>query len=159
MIIARFALNGLPTSILTVAGVGNFPAFSGQLFGRNNVTMAGRKEIGPIPPGRYFILSRQSGGRLGAITDFGLKNFYGTDRSIWFALYKEDWQIDDAVFVEGVKRSSFRLHPIGPRGLSEGCITLCSLSDFDYLREALLNTTMMPVPCTSFKAHGTITVT
>ncbi|HIB8955246.1 TPA: DUF2778 domain-containing protein [Enterobacter ludwigii] len=159
MIIARYALNGLPTSILTVAGIGNFPAFSGQMYGRNNVTMSSRKDIGPIPPGRYFIVNRQSGGRLGAITDFELKNFYGTDRSVWFALYKEDWQIDDSVFVEGVKRGAFRLHPVGPRGLSEGCITLCQQSDFDYLKEALMNTTMMPVPCSSFKAYGTITVT
>lgn len=159
MIIARYALNGLPSSILSVPGVGNFPAFSGQLYGRNNVTMAGRKNIGPIPPGRYFVVDRKSGGRLGAITDFGLKNIYGTDRSSWFALYKDDWQIDDSMFIDGVKRGNFRLHPIGPRGLSEGCITLLHLSDFEYLREALLKTTMIPVPCTSFKAYGTITVT
>ncbi|MGR5945681.1 hypothetical protein [Enterobacter sp. C4G1] len=92
MIIARFALNGLPTSILSVPGVGNFPAFSGQQYGRNNSTMQSRKEI-------------------------------------------------------------------GPRGLSEGCITLSQQADFDYLRNALLNTTMMPVPCTSMRAYGTITVT
>ncbi|WP_369797287.1 DUF2778 domain-containing protein [Enterobacter sp. BIDMC 29] len=90
---------------------------------------------------------------------FALKNIYGTDRSKWFALYKDDWQIDDQVFVEGVRRGHFRLHPIGPRGLSEGCITLLHLSDFDYLYEAIMKTTMMPVPCTSFKAYGTITVT
>ncbi|HDR2893240.1 TPA: DUF2778 domain-containing protein [Enterobacter asburiae] len=159
MIIARFALNGLPSSILSVPGIGNFPAFSGQKYGRNNATMAGRKEIGPIPPGRYFVLGRQSGGRLGSLYDSYLKNIYGTDRSTWFALYKEDWQIDDTVFVDGVSRGHFRLHPIGPRGLSEGCITLLSLSDFDYLRSAMLKTTMIPVPCTSFKAYGTITVT
>ena len=158
MIIARFPLNGMPTSVLSVAGVGNFPAFSGQKYGRNNVTMASREEIGPIPPGRYFIVGRGSGGRLGAIRESMLKNFYGTDRSTWFALYKQDWQIDDSVFVEGIKRGSFRLHPIGPRGLSEGCITLTSQSDFDYLSKALHKTTMMPVPCTSFKAYGTITV-
>ncbi|MEB6575611.1 MULTISPECIES: DUF2778 domain-containing protein [Enterobacter] len=159
MIIARYALNGLPSSILTVPGIGNFPAFSGQLYGRNNPTMASKQEIGPIPPGRYFIVNRQSGGRLGGLSDFALKNIYGTDRSKWFALYKDDWQIDDQVFVEGVRRGHFRLHPIGPRGLSEGCITLLHLSDFDYLYEALMKTTMMPVPCTSFKAYGTITVT
>lgn len=158
MIMARFALNGLPSSILTVPGVGNFPAFSGQKYGRNNASMAGRKEIGPIPPGRYFVVGRESGGRLGAITEFMLKNVYGTDRATWFALYNDDWQIDDHVFVDGVKRGNFRLHPAGPRGLSEGCITLLHLSDFDYLRAAMLKTTMIPVPCTSFKAYGTITV-
>ncbi|WP_330983602.1 MULTISPECIES: DUF2778 domain-containing protein [Enterobacterales] len=159
MIIARYALNGLPTSILTVPGVGNFPAFSGQLYGRNNVTMAGRPDIGPIPPGRYFIVGRKSGGRLGSLRNYFLKNFYGTDRESWYALYKEDWQIDDTVFVEGVKRGNFRLHPIGPMGLSEGCITLSFQSDFDYLSKALSKTTMIQVPCSSFMAYGTITVT
>ncbi|WP_434585433.1 hypothetical protein ACMYSP_02725 [Klebsiella sp. R390] len=42
--------------------------------------------------------------------------------------------------------------------MSEGCITLLHLSDFDYLRAAMLKTTMIPVPCTSFKAYGTIAV-
>ena len=159
MIIAIFALNGLPTSILTVPGVGNFPAFSGQKYGRNNVTMAGRKEIGSIPPSRYFIVGRESGGRLGSLRNFYLKNIYGADRSTWFALYKEDWQIDDYVFIEGVKRGNFRFHPIDPLGLSEGCITLTHQSDFDYLSKALKRTTMMQVPCSSFKAYVTITVT
>lgn len=159
VIIAQFALNGLPSSILSVSGVGNFPAFSGQKYGRNNVTMASRKKIGPVPPGRYFILGRESGGRLGAIGNFYLDNIYGTDRDTWFALYKEDLQIDDTVYIEGVKRGQFRLHPIGPAGLSEGCITLCHQSDFDYLRQALLHTTMMQVPCSSFKAYGMVTVT
>lgn len=158
MIIARFPLNGLPTSILSVPGVGNFTAFSGQKYGKNNVTMASRKEIGPIPPGRYFIVGRGSGGRLGSLRESVLKHIYGTDRSTWFALYKEDLQIDDNVFIDGVKRGAFRLHPVGPGGLSEGCITLTSHSDFGYLSKALHNTTMIQVPCSSFKAYGTITV-
>ena len=158
MIAARFSLNGLQTSILTVPGVGNFPAFSGQKSGRNNSTLSSIVDIGPIPPGRYFIVGRHSGGRLGSIYDFYLKNFYGTDRSEWFALYGDDWQIDDSVFIETIKRGGFRLHPIGPRGLSEGCITLTHVSDFDYLRKALLKTTMIQVQSCSFKAYGTITV-
>jgi hypothetical protein len=48
---------------------------------------------------------------------------YGTDRSEWFALYSAD-TADDWVFVNGVQRGNFRLHPKGPRNLSEGCITL-----------------------------------
>jgi len=159
MIIARFPLNGLPASVLSVPGVGNFPAFSGQKAGRNNSSLSSVPDIGPIPPGRYFVVGRHSGGRLGAVYEFGLREFYGTDRTTWFALYREDWQIDDTVFIEGVKRGKFRLHPIGPKGLSEGCITLTQLSDFDYLRDALLKTTMIQVPCSSFMAYGTITVT
>nr|WP_255344353.1 DUF2778 domain-containing protein [Enterobacter sp. BIDMC 29] len=30
--------------------------------------MASKSEIGPIPPGRYFIVNRQSGGRLGGLS-------------------------------------------------------------------------------------------
>ncbi|WP_375603186.1 DUF2778 domain-containing protein [Enterobacter hormaechei] len=159
MITAKFALNGLPTSILCVSGVGNFPAFSGQKYGRNNVTMASRPKIGPIPPGRYFIVGRQSGGRLDAIRSFYLNNIYGTERETWFALYQDEGKVDDTIFIEGVRRGEFRLHPVGPAGLSEGCITLCQQSDFDYLRSALLNTTMMQIPKSSFRAYGTITVT
>ncbi|WP_421670688.1 tlde1 domain-containing protein [Rahnella sp. EDr1-12] len=67
--------------------------------------------------------------------------------------------MNDETFIEGVKRGSFRLHPIGPKGLSEGCITMTSQSDFDYLRTALLGTSMIGVPGSSLKAHGTIRVT
>lgn len=158
-ITCTYVLNGMETSILSCAGVGNFPAFSGQMAGRNNPTLSSIADIGPLPTGRYFIVSRQSGGRLGAIREFGLKYGYGTDRNTWFALYRDDGKINDETFIEGVKRGNFRLHPIGPMGLSEGCITMTSHADFDYLRAALLGASMIGVPGTSLKAHGTIRVT
>lgn len=157
-ITCSYVLNGMETSILNCAGVGNFPAFSGQLAGRNNSTLTCISEIGALPTGRYFIVSRQSGGRLGGLRNIGLKYIYGTDRESWFALYRDDGKINDETFIEGIKRGAFRLHPIGPRALSEGCITMTSQVDFDYLRTALLETSMIGVPGTSLKAHGTIRV-
>lgn len=158
-IVCSYVLNGMETSILCCAGVGNFPAFSGQRSGRNNPTLANVTDIGPLPTGRYFIVSRQSGGRLGPIREFGLNNWYGTDRSTWFGLYRDDGKINDETFIAGVRRGNFRLHPIGPRALSEGCVTMTSHSDFEYLRAELLNTSMIGVPGTSLRAHGTIRVT
>ncbi|KMW71382.1 hypothetical protein TI10_21155 [Photorhabdus luminescens subsp. luminescens] len=157
-ITCTFTLNGMPTSILHCIGVGSFPAFSGQKYGRNNAYMTTVQDIGPLPKGRYFIVGRQSGGRLNAIRMWVLKNFYGTDRETWFALYRDDGKINDETFIEGVKRGNFRLHPIGPRGLSEGCVTLTQQTDFDYIRAALLKTTMIPIPGSSLKAYGTIKV-
>ena len=61
-------------------------------------------------------------------------------------------------FIEGVRRGNFRLHPIGPRGLSEGCITLSHITDFDYLRNRLLKTSMINVPGSLLMAYGTIRV-
>lgn len=159
----RFLWHDLPNYFLNqsfiVRAIHKTQSEKGVLNGNSSLTMASRKKIGPIPPGRYFILSRKSGGRLGSLRDFYPDNIYGTDRETWFALYKDDLQIDDTVFVEGVKRGNFRLHPVGPAGLGEGCLTLSHQSDFDYLRQALLDTTMMQVPCSSFKAYGTVTVT
>ena len=77
-------------------------------------------------------------------------------RDEWFALYKDDWGIDDYTWVEGVKRGNFRLHP---GTLSEGCITLPHDSDFAMLRNALLRTQQIDVPCIrKLKAYGSIEV-
>ncbi|MDR7343857.1 hypothetical protein J2X14_002277 [Pantoea alhagi] len=153
-----FTLNGMPLSILECKDVGKFPAFSGQQYGRNNPTMTGRENIGPIPKGRYYILNRQSGGRMGFLYDMALRYGYGTDRNEWFALYRDDGQIDDFTFEDGIRRGRFRLHPVGPRGLSEGCITVNHIPDFHYLRASLLQTTTFSIPGTSMKAFGTVQV-
>ncbi|MFX1673677.1 DUF2778 domain-containing protein [Paraburkholderia sp. A2WS-5] len=76
---------------------------------------------------------------MGWLYDFARTHGYGTDRSQWFALYRDDEKIDDETFVNGVRRGSFRLHPIGPMRRSEGCITLANPAGFaqlsSYLRE------------------------
>lgn len=153
-----FSLNGMPTSLLKCYGVGSFPAFSGQKQGINNASLTVVKNIGPIPQGRYYIVGRQSGGRLSELRDGLLRYGYGTNRKEWFALYRADGRIDDWTFIDGVKRGNFRLHPVGPMGLSEGCITLNHLPDFEYLRVQLLKTSMIPVPGSPLKAYGTIQV-
>lgn len=154
----RFTLNGMSMSVLRCSGVGNFPAFSGQLYGRDNSSMTFKTEIGPLPKGRYFIVGRESGGRMNTIRMAYLKYIYGADRGPWFALYRDDGKIDDWTFVDGVRRGNFRLPPNGPKSLSEGCVTLFQQTDFDYFRSALLKTTMMPIKGSSMKAYGTIMV-
>lgn len=80
----------------------------------------------------------------------------GHKHSEWFALWRDDWGIDDYTWIESVKRGNFRLHP---GVLSEGCITLSHDSDFAMLRNALLRTQRIDVPCTKkLQAYGTIEV-
>ena len=110
-----FKLNRKSTSQLVCPGVGSFPAFSGQKEGRDNPAMVSKADIGPLPLGRYYIVDRQSGGRLGWLRDWASRH-YSVDRNEWFALYRDDGVIDDATSVGGVSRGAFRLHPIGPRG-------------------------------------------
>ncbi|WP_413556347.1 DUF2778 domain-containing protein [Brenneria sp. L3-3Z] len=81
-----------------------------------------------------------------------------TNHSDWFALYKDDGLIDDYIWIEGVQRGNFRLHPIGPLGLSEGCITLQHHSDFYTIRNALLRTKKVPVRSSGLQAYGCIEV-
>lgn len=157
-ITCHFSLNGMPSSLLQCYGIGSFPAFSGQKQGVNNASLTAVKNIGPLPQGRYYIVGRQSGGRLSELRDSFLRYGYGTNRKEWFALYRADGKIDDWTFINGVKRGNFRLHPVGPMGLSEGCITLIHISDFEYLRVQLLKTSMIPVPGSSLQAYGTIQV-
>ena len=133
-------------------------AFSGTGAGRNRLDAVGKADVGPLPPGRYYIVDRQSGGRMGTLRDFMLHHVYGTDRSIWFALYREDGWVDDVTWVGKVQRGAFRLHPIGPRGLSEGCITLASASDFTHLHDRLKAGPTIRIPCTVGMAYGTIDV-
>lgn len=115
-------------------------------------------DIGPLPSGRYYIVDWQSGGHLGYLKDFFLEHIYGTDRGKWFALYRDDEVIDDFTFIQGVKRGNFRLRPIGPRGLSEGCITLSNPINFDALRKALLSTKLMSVPELVGQFYGMVDV-
>lgn len=74
-------------------------------------------------------------------------------------LFRDDGKIDDYTFVQGVKRGNFRLHPIGPLGLSEGCITLQHPIQFNYLRDRLLESgATLNIPGSQLKAYGTIKV-
>lgn len=97
-------LNRREFTSLNCPGVGNFPAFSGQKEGGNNPDKTNVPDIGPIVRGRYFIVERPSGGTLGPLRERFLKEVYGTDRSTWFGLYRDDGKIDDYTFIQGVKR-------------------------------------------------------
>ena len=153
-----FALNSQQTSVLSCPGVGLMTAFSGQKSGRDNPAAADKEDIGPIPPGTYYIIDRQSGGRLGVLHDFWNAHGVGTtDRRKWFTLWNP--KTGDTTIVNGVKRGSFRLHPMGLLHLSEGCITVVNPQQFDnlatYLRSRGPDT---PVPGSGSKAYGTVDV-
>ncbi|MBO1359423.1 DUF2778 domain-containing protein [Acetobacter sacchari] len=132
-----FSLNSKPISALVCDGV-SYPAFSGRKGWINDPKNVSLAERGALPPGRYYIIDRQSGGRLGWLWDF-LHNASNTsDNALWFALYADDGKIDDWTFIQGVKRGNFRLHPVGTLGYSDGCITLSDPGRFTMLRTRLL---------------------
>jgi len=130
----------------------SFVAFSGDGTGRNNADEAGAANHGPIPPGRYHIVERPSGGRLGPVRDYLL------GRDEWFALFRDDGTIDDETFVSGVRRGEFRLHPLGPRRMSTGCIVLQYPADFDKLRKELVGSAPGTIDGSSLRTYGTISV-
>ncbi|EGT0619147.1 DUF2778 domain-containing protein [Citrobacter braakii] len=158
MIRCTFHLNGGQLSNLSCPGVGFFPAYSGNSGEhRNNPESVAIKDIGPLPPGKYYIVSRPKGGIFSAIKDYTASEISGSDRDIWFGLFREDEKLDDVTFYNKVNRGYFRLHPAGYTGVSNGCITLPSRAHYNILREALLSTPQMLVT-PSLRAYGTIQV-
>src|SRR6218665_2116354 len=83
MLQCRFELNDQPMSKF-IAGASSFPAFSGLGKYANVRKFVCSPSVGAIPPGRYYIIDRQSGGLLGPIRDMF------SQRSEWFALYAAD---------------------------------------------------------------------
>lgn len=138
-----------PEASLAIAGF-SFPAFSGDGLFRNRRTHMCLPNQGPIPVGTYFILDRQSGGHLGEI--------HRLIKGDWFALFADDRVIDDERYCAGLLRGQFRLHAKGPRGLSQGCITLDRQYDFDLLCQVLKMTEVQNIPGTTYKAYGRIRV-
>ncbi len=58
-----FHLNGGQMSTLSCPGVGFFPAYSGHSgINRNNPDAIALKKKGPLPPGKYYIVTRSRGG-------------------------------------------------------------------------------------------------
>lgn len=153
-----FILNRKTTSILSCAGTASVAAFSGQKEGRDNPADTAKKDIGPLPKGQYYLVDRQSGGILGRIRDFWAAHGYGTtDRTRWFMLWNP--VSGDQTNIDGVMRGSFPLHPMGPRHLSEGCITVVNPYEFDRLQNYIHSQRpSLPVPGTSLKAYGILEV-
>ncbi|GBQ96517.1 hypothetical protein AA23498_2659 [Acetobacter nitrogenifigens DSM 23921 = NBRC 105050] len=151
-----FTLNGRSISQLTCEGFGAVPAFSGSGRYINDPSAIGEKDNGPIPTGTYYILARQSGGRLGFLEDALKDALAGTKRQDWFALYRDDGSLDDTTTIKGLVRGAFRLHPVGYWGISEGCVTLPSVTSFYRLREFLLS--QRPETANGIIYYGVLTV-
>lgn len=133
-------------------------AFSGKPHYVNNPANTAIKNAGPIPKGRYYIIGRQSGGRLGWLWDWAKDKASHVQHDQWFALYRNDGVIDDYTFVHGVRRGNFRLHPDGRFGISEGCIAIQSPERFDQLRAYLMAQDAKAIPGTNIRYFGTVDV-
>jgi hypothetical protein len=130
-----------------------FPAYSGMGEHRNSRAAACVPDAGPIPPGRYFIFERETGGRLG-----WARAMLRTDKSCWFSLYREDAVIDDRMLCDQIERGNFRIHPNGAMGVSKGCIAIQKEADFRHLASILLSVPPQPVAGSKLLAYGTLTV-
>ncbi|WP_230414029.1 DUF2778 domain-containing protein [Collimonas silvisoli] len=135
-------------------GALSVPAFSGKDADVNRRAAMCSRSTGPIPSGQYHIFDRQSGGKLGPLWDI----LSGSDKSEWFSLYAIDEKIDDYVICNHIKRGNFRLHPKGRYGISEGCITIEHMSDFQNIRAILKDRPQVAVAGTSLKGYGRVTV-
>lgn len=151
MINAKFKLNGKDMSKFEFNG-GKFDAFSGMSKHKNKAEHICVVGSGPIPIGTYYIVDRESGGRLGKLKDFW------TGKDEWFALYKQDNNIDDIMFCNAVQRGQFRLHPKGVRGISEGCITINKRSDYATIRNQILSSAKFPIPSSEYLTYGIVVV-
>ncbi|GAB2905907.1 DUF2778 domain-containing protein [Paraburkholderia jirisanensis] len=153
-----FFLNRRSISNLTCPGFGNVAAYSGRGRYINNADFTHLADDGPLPQGLYYIVDRESGGRLGWLYDW----YYGWANnamySEWFALYRNDGKIDDVTFVQGVRRGNFRLHPAGIYGVSKGCVTVPDRKQFQRLRHFLKAQQTTRIPGTSIIYYGTIQV-
>jgi hypothetical protein len=147
----RFTLNNQPMSAFEIAGR-SYPAFSGLDHYINQRAQHCTKDLGPIPIGTYYVVDRESGGRLGWLRDLQAR------RHEWFALYADDGKIDDRTFCNGVQRGEFRLHAKAGFGISKGCIVLDRKADFDIVRGMLLGTKNTFIPGTPIRTYGKVTV-
>lgn len=158
----KLILNGANYAPFSLYGVGVFMAHSGPGAYRNNGNCGAIANMGPTPPGKYWIVDRMEGNdisqKLEAIHDYAnrLIGRHAFGKSDWFALWRDDWGIDDDTWIENVKRGNFRLHP---GTVSKGCITIAHNSDFAMIRNALMNTSLIQVPCMrSLMARGWVEV-
>ena len=133
-------------------------AFSGDVGHENKPEDTALAKAGPIPKGRYYIIARQSGGRLGWLWDPILDEISNSHRQDWFALHPVGRPLDDWVVVNGVRRDRFRLHPAGRQRLSEGCITLTEQWRFNALRTYLLSLPPSYIPNTKVRYYGVVEV-
>ncbi|PMS38029.1 uncharacterized protein DUF2778 [Trinickia symbiotica] len=153
-----FTLNGQKMSTLLCPGLGAIAAFSG--YGRfvNDPDATAVPDDGPLPRGVYYIVDRPKGGKHQEIVETIEDIANGTHRSQWFALFREGSPPTDYTVINGVRRGSFRLHPVGYWGRSEGCITLPHRSQFDTLRKWLTAYPPENIPGTQVRYYGMVIV-
>ncbi|MCP2230179.1 DUF2778 domain-containing protein [Erwinia aphidicola] len=141
-------------------GIGTFDVFSGKP-GYINKPECSYIINSSLPPGQYWIVDRPAGGISNRLRGTALDWWNGTDHSSWLGIYSSQ-TMSDHLFVNGVERGGFRIHPLRPNGEGEswGCITFFSLFDFNLFRSAVLNQKKFKVPGKSaLMAYGRIDVT
>ncbi|MDE2203258.1 MAG: DUF2778 domain-containing protein [Burkholderiaceae bacterium] len=149
-----FELNDQPMSTFKV-GTASFPAFSGYGAYINKRASMCLPNLGPIPTGSYYIIDRQSGGRLGWLWDQVRGH---ADR---FALYAIDGRMDDQTYCNQVLRGNFRLHPKTGAGISQGCITIAEPHNFARIRATLKSSAILSLRAADGKtlqAYGKVLV-
>lgn len=138
-------------------GVGTFDVFSG-IEPTTNLAECATKKNAALPAGIYWIVPRPVGSFANRV-ESAVKDWRnGTVHSDWFGLYSNT-TMGDHMFVNGVERGSFRLHPLRPNGGGEswGCITFHSISQFQTLRRSLLHTQRQQIK-PGLEAYGRIIV-
>lgn len=156
MLHCTFRLNRKEMGEITGSGFA-YPAFSGQPGFKNIPVHQYLPNAGPIPIGKYAIVSRGCGGRMRCASDFVISRLSPESHYWWFALYALDGRIDDETFLRGVQRGRFRLHP---GSNSEGCVTLPSTADFHALRSKLIpNKGIHRIDGTQIECYGVLNVT
>ncbi|WP_336747939.1 DUF2778 domain-containing protein [Pantoea vagans] len=146
---------------LNCYGVGSFDILSGIERYINNPDCSDIEKAA-IPPGTYWIVDRPEGSLLNRARAelIDLAHLYRNHHSEWFGLYSAK-TMSDYFFVNGVKRGSFRLHPLNTdgSGVSWGCITFYRSTDFQTLRSSLLRRKKVVVPGSQgLLAYGRIDV-
>ena len=149
MIDCQFNLNRQPLTYFRM-GASEFHAFSGMGEYINRPEYECLPNFGPIPRGHYYVFDRQSGGLLSSLRDEG--------KEVWFALYPIDEKIDDETYCDRVIRGQFRLHPKGPLGISQGCITIENWIDFQVVKHFFQCTQTEVIPETGLECYGKVRV-
>ncbi len=134
-------------------GASSFDAFSGLGKHVNRFQSECIPNQGPIPRGEYYIFDRQIGGRFAWLWDI-----VHSHKKDWFALYPADEKIDDERLCDEIKRGAFRLHPKGDFGISEGCITVESWTDYQRVKSLFKCTKKEKMPGSDLDCYGSVRV-
>lgn len=150
MLECSYKLNGKLESRFQI-GNQSFLAFSGFEENINQKSQQCTPNSGPIPVGRYYVVDRVSG------TLQKMAAFL-TQKGDWFALYAIDEKVDDYTKCNSITRGEFRLHPAGEGGISLGCISVISASDYKIVHQLLKSQPPTIVTANGLKAYAIVTV-